>query len=295
MKKFTILLSFVLLSGIAFAQIPNPGFENWSSPSGASYRNPTGWGTTNDVVVPSYNAPANVTKDTINKHSGLASAKLYSENYIVSFAGAMVTGTIAESDPEFTGGFPYNSRPGELTGYYEYTPAVGGDTLLMGVILFKWDTINKKRDTIALGTYISGDSVPAWQEFGLQLTYLSGANPDSAFILFFTSIGQFGLKNYGSTLWIDDVSFTGTAGTNDIKSSDVVNVFPNPAQSVIYINAVPGQFQTAIIYDITGRLVKTESVIGNEVDVNDLANGNYIMMLNDRHNNLSKAIVAITR
>ncbi|MFN3683097.1 MAG: PCMD domain-containing protein, partial [Fimbriimonadaceae bacterium] len=269
MKK-QLLIALLAISSAAFAQIPNNGFEDWSNPSGASYQNPTGWGSSNEVGAQLSPPFVNVTKETADPASGLASIKLETINlFVTNVAGVALTGEITyQTTLKFSGGFPYTSRPGSLTGKIKYLPAAATDSSFIYAVLFKWNSAQNKRDTIAIATLKTG-AVNSWTSFGAVLNYSLPDNPDSALILISSSKGFLG--SAGSRLWVDDLAFQYSAGTEDIHNN--ITVFPNPAQHMLYLNAIPGQYRQAAIFNYTGMLIMNHTVQGNAVDISALPNG----------------------
>jgi len=49
-------------------------------------------------------------------------------------------------------GFPYALKPANLTFYYKYAPS-GNDSAYCSAYLFKWNTANSERDTLAEGFF----------------------------------------------------------------------------------------------------------------------------------------------
>jgi len=64
-------------------------------------------------------------------------------------------------------------------------------------------------------------------------------------------------------------------GVNDVKKAQV-KIFPNPAKDVINISS-DKSIQSVEIYDVLGRLIKTESK--NNVNVSQLSKGNYLLKI----------------
>ncbi|MGL2963702.1 FG-GAP-like repeat-containing protein [Flavobacterium sp. RSB2_4_14] len=77
-----------------------------------------------------------------------------------------------------------------------------------------------------------------------------------------------------------------TLGINSFESS-VFTMYPNPVKNNITIainTANPVEFTTAEIYDLTGRRVQVTTVINQNVGVDALATGTYILKLTDTNN-----------
>ena len=70
-------------------------------------------------------------------------------------------------------------------------------------------------------------------------------------------------------------------------------VFPNPATNKINIEfecIVPKNI-TANIYDSKGSLVKSETLINNEIDINNLAQGLYLLTIQSEGKSYSSKFV----
>lgn len=76
--------------------------------------------------------------------------------------------------------------------------------------------------------------------------------------------------------------------------SNSFSVYPNPATNVVNIkSSVNASIQTVSITDLNGRTVKTNTVSGNEAQINisDLASGVYMMSINSDEGSVTKKIV----
>jgi hypothetical protein len=80
-------------------------------------------------------------------------------------------------------------------------------------------------------------------------------------------------------------------GTNGAQVA-IVSVHPNPAKS--FVNVV-GVSKTASvkIYDVRGALLKNTSVLGGQIDIQELPSGVYNMSINDNGNMINKKITVI--
>lgn len=76
-----------------------------------------------------------------------------------------------------------------------------------------------------------------------------------------------------------------TLGTNSFDSF-VFTVYPNPVRNIININintTNPVEFNSAVIYDLNGRMVQQAKVENKTVNVDALAKGTYILKLKDEY------------
>jgi hypothetical protein len=76
-----------------------------------------------------------------------------------------------------------------------------------------------------------------------------------------------------------------TLGNNSYDSF-VFTVYPNPVKNIININintTNPVEFNSAVIYDLNGRMVQETKVENKTVNVDTLAKGTYILKLKDEY------------
>lgn len=301
MKKFKLLFALTVVTAAAFAQVPNNNFELWETETGMTSEEPTFWSTSNPTVEqPPVSSAANVTKATGADAYNTTSVKLLSIPVFGVFkaTGALVSGTIEfVQSPSyaflFTGGFPYTSRPGFLTGYYKYTPATN-DSGRISVLLTKWNMSSQTRETVATGAWYPKNATAGYEQFGVQLNYTAGPigdqNPDTALIVILSSNDMVASGSAGSTLFVDDLLFQYGASINEVTASSI-NVYPNPATDRLIMDVIPGEHSIANIYDMTGRLVNKLNVTGNSIDVSVLNNGQYILELRN-DNGMSRSTFA---
>jgi hypothetical protein len=67
-------------------------------------------------------------------------------------------------------------------------------------------------------------------------------------------------------------------GVNEVRSADIVGIFPNPVNNELKIVAPGLKVDDAIIYNTAGQSVMSvKSPVNNQVNVGSLANGIYFM------------------
>jgi hypothetical protein len=217
MKRSLILLgilAFAISSTVpALAQIPNAGFESWSTAG------PDGWGTTFSI--------GNVSRST-SAHTGSSSIR----GEVISFFGTALAPT-AQSGVDAQG-FPWTQRPGSLTGYYQFSPVSGsGDRLTIIVLLMKGGIGGT---SVATGVVSITNAASSWTSFSAPLVYASPATPDTAIIsivLLGNGQGAAASPKVGSFYLVDDLAFGGTASavSNDgtlLRSFALEQNYPNP-------------------------------------------------------------------
>jgi len=222
---------------VSSAQIPNAGFETWTSGS------PTGW-TTNNVT--SVDTP--ITQST-DAHSGTYAM----QGTVVVLS---ISRVVAYYTPITWAGFAISARYGSLKGYYKFS-SIGGDSLEVAVIYFKNGTGN------ASGLFGTGVSVSSYTQFTVPITFVSSAAPDSAWIEILISSSS-GMTHAGSTFKIDDLSF---GPVTDVQESFSVKPamfalsqnYPNPFNPSTMISyQIPNNDRVRLeIYDVMGRTLTT--------------------------------------
>lgn len=273
--KITLILSIVFIVGIALtanAQIPNPGFENWTS------GNPDGWATSNAFPA----GLINVTQTT-DRHSG--SYALRGE--VINFLGTPVEPAI-QSGPGGRG-FGISLQYHSLDLYYKFTP-VGGDKFSVNVEL------KKAGVTIAQGAAAPTDTVNTYTYLSVPLNYMINDTPDTAIIQILITGPVTGSDYHvGSVMFVDDLLFSLTTGISDLSPSDLIGkCYPNPASDIINIpltENVSGEVNLEV-FDAYGKDVK--KLVGRpqsygsgvfQFSVEDLSTGLYFYSINGQGTN----------
>ncbi len=300
MKKTSTLFCTLLLTTTAFAQIPNSGFESWTS--AGSYSNPDNWGTINSLtaVASVYTCTEGSPGFAGNHYISLTSQTVP----IIGVApGVAVTGIFGGTPSAITisGGFPFTSRPKSLTGEWEYAP-MGADQGNIVVYLWKWNMTTSKRDTIAFTDHALVGSATTWASFSFDLSYFSFANPDSALILLSSS----GITSpvAGSYLNVDTLAFAGTgpsnAGVATVNNRvGATSLYPNPATgntSITYYSNSSNTIKISVA-DLTGKIVRevlTRTTVGENIiplNVQGIASGLYVVKIIDDHGTMERKLV----
>ncbi len=278
MKKLISLIAIPMLPLFASAQLQNMDFENWDTESG---NKPAEWIWTNSTITEAsfafYHPPVEEAQSN-NYAIKLSVWYNYTKDGAVQFA-------------------PIDHRPTSLIGFYKYednfiygeTNDVLRDTALVSVYLTKFNPTTQSTDTVGVGLLPIGDSVSAYTEFTVNITYTRPEMPDSITVILDPSLCRrypnrsYSFPDNGLTSFftVDNLSLVGenTAGLKDIPSKNTLNIFPDPAQDIICFETVSGQ---VAIFDLTGKQVfETTSGSISSLDISELKKGIYFLRIAD--------------
>lgn len=291
--KTIYTIALALFTSTTFAQIPNGGFESWTSMG--TYENPDSWGTLNNTT-----ALASVYTATKASPGSVGSfyMKLTSKTVGPSVVnGIAVSGKVDTLTGMPISGFPYAIRSAMLAGKFQhmiYGSSQGGITILMT----EWNTTLNKRDTVGMGNLNLTGMAMSWTNFSIPINYATGNNPDSC-IIFLRASGSAPTNN--DYLWVDGLSFSGTVLGEEDNSILATNftVYPNPVNALMNISfeSTESQVMDLILTDISGKIVLTKNLgnvkgIKNEtISTQSLAKGTYILKLSSPKGNQSSKII----
>ena len=290
MKKSLLIAAAIigLNSSInAQQQIPNGSFENWTQ--NGPYLDMNQWFNLNGITAtyPSYGALRST-----DAYDGTYALELISnkadatafggpiDTTAVAFLGQLVSMTPVNA-------VPFSSRPTKLSFYYKYTPGTiptaGVDTAAVSLKLVQGT------NTIAWGyKKIYGSAVNVYTHEEITLTYYSSNNPDTMNLSISSSQTGFGktpqnaqhkmINKIGNRLLIDKLEFIYSSSVNEIKSAEKIKVYPNPAKEFINIDT-KDNYTTYAIYNSLGALVEENILNSNQIKVNHLNQGLYIVKL----------------
>lgn len=261
----TTVLTFMMVACLCFrsqAQIPNAGFETWTS------NDPNGWVTTNGLML--LGNPQSVFKST-DVHSGSFACEVNTVAitnkppgvFVPDYTGSIFTGTQVFVTSTF--GFPYTKKPGKLNFWYKYN-ARNGDTASILAYTTKWNPALQKRDTLSLAISMLKDSVGVYTKGEVVFFVMdSVTTPDTAVVLFASSMIT--STHAGAKLLLDDIEFTG----GNVGMAEALpltfTVFPNPVSdgSVQLLFQESNTAVSVSILDLQGKKVlefKGETVNG---------------------------------
>ncbi len=252
-KSILSIAAIALTSATLFAQIPNNGFENWTS--AGSYSNPDNWDNLNSMTTSM--GVYTCTKGTPGS-VGTSYLKLVSKTVtgMGVMPGVAISGVIDMMTMKPKSGFPFTQQPQKLTGSWQYM-ASGADAGFVAVYLTKWNPAMMMRDTIAKAKQTLSGMAMSWSTFSVTLSYMSTALPDSAMIIL-SSSGATPVAN--SYLYVDNLTFTGSVTGIHTIDSYLSNIesYPNPTTNNISIELY-AQKASSIklqLVDVTGKILK---------------------------------------
>ena len=270
MKKTILSIAAVALTSASlFAQIPNSGFETWTS--AGTYSNPASWDQLNNMT--SGMSVYTCTKGTPGS-VGTSYLKLTSKTVtgMGVVPGVAVSGVLNSTTMQPKSGFPYSLRPTALTGSWQHM-IYGSSQGFVTVTLTRWNAGTQSRVTVGAGSVTLSGMAMSWANFSIPISYSDANNPDSCIIVLSAS-GTAPTNN--DYLWVDNLGFTvSTAGINTIDNSiSNLVIYPNPSSdnTTVELNVQkPSQVNFQLV-DVTGKIIS---------DVNaGLIQGNYKHVIN---------------
>ena len=281
MKKFTFFaIATLIISVAAFSQIPNAGFENWTSHG--AYSTPDGWGTMNNTTALAsvYTASTYTPGNPGSKAIKLASTTVGPG--VVN--GIAVSGKLDSTTMMPKSGFAFNQQPQSLTGNWQHM--IQGTTANQGsmsVTLTRWNTSTKMRETVAIGSVTLSGMAMGWASFSIPIAYQSSNLPDTCIIVMKASGPT---ATDGDYLLVDNLAFAGNVAIvpENTFITDL-NLFPNPSSENINVefSLVKKSDVKIQVADIKGRLVKeinigtVEGASQFSFNTTGISKGNYLL------------------
>ncbi|MFZ4521145.1 MAG: T9SS type A sorting domain-containing protein [Bacteroidales bacterium] len=237
--------------------------------------------------------PATVFKST-DSHLGSYAAKAVSANFPVGPTNIFIPGMIGTAQMDMVGiravlGQPCpECRPSRLKGFFKFEP-VNGDSCAAVILLSKWNSTAKKRDTIGFGKFVQHTAVGTYTQFDVPVNYTGAGVIDSMTMLVVSSAG-FNVINFvgsvgqiGNTMYVDDLVLDYPNGIQQVLMPEVsVNAYPNPVNDALHVDlskeVKEGVFK---IYNMGGQPLGTFYLSGknNVISTQSLVSGSYYYRL----------------
>ena len=304
MKKISSLaFAFLFITSNLFSQIPNSGFENWTSVG--SYQIPDGWATMNTTT-------ATYSLFTATKGTPGSPGSSYLKLTAKMIGGTMhsgmaVCGQFDTLTSQALSGVPYSQRPYSFDGKWQHM-VFGNVNGSISILLSKYNSIMGTRDTVAFLNHTLSGMAMSWANFSLPLTYRDSLQfPDSCMIVLKACKGYPATNDY---LWVDNLSFAGTVplgtppnltGISETKGENVqMTLFPNPSKNSVTLTFSNNNNSAVNIHiqDINGKIVQTLSLARPlpgtntiRLETNQLEKGIYTVSLKTGHSHSSSKLV----
>ena len=284
MKRTFTMLCLVFSSIAVVAQEKNLNFESWEESGNEPpflWEQPTNWTSSNSLTEWTL-AGVSKTDDvqdgdyalrmsSVNISGGLPSIVCLGEpDLIADFENPSVN--IA------SGGLPVDSPEGtylSLSGHYKFNNNNVLDSAYAVVLLKKYNTVDNKVDTVALGTKSFGE-VDTYTSFNIPLEYTNASTyADSIVIAFFSTkpTDPYAPDLTAPGFMVDNLEITSPLGIDDNETEKLV-LYPNPASDRVLIS---NSNKNYALYNANGALQKTIVAGQQEFSVKDLSNGIYYL------------------
>ena len=276
MKNIYIsIIALFITSSMTLAQIPNAGFENWTSMG--SYSIPDSWSCLNAMTSPM--SVYTCSRGTPG-HPGASYLKLDSKTVsgMGVVPGIAVCGTIDEMTMQATSGFPFNQRPASLDGSWQHmVMGMGSSQGFVDILLTRWDNMMQMRMPVASAHEVLTGMAMTWETFSIPLSYVDFNFPDSCMI----TLSSSGNNDF---LYVDDLSFVGSvSGIGEGSTGSFIRLHPNPVRSTLKIEIADMGMKNIrlLVFDPRGEIVKerevSEDAMLSGIDVSSLPSGLYFL------------------
>ena len=271
--KHSLLLSSLAvacIAGTASAQIPNGGFENWVTPAGTTYQDPTGWVTFNNLT------SLGGASASCEQGSPGAVGAHYATVTTRSTTFGAIPGIISVGSSTGNTGFAYTSRPGSLTGQWQYG-IQAGDSGMVVVALTKWDPTGDSARVVGGAVAIATGTLSGWHAINSAFVYQTTETPDSAFVLVASSIGTAVVNSF---IKVDDLGFSGSSTGIAEAEASTLQVYPSPVKDCLNLSSGVAMGGLTVV-DVTGRTVMQQAANGTNavMNVDALQHGRYLVVV----------------
>jgi len=216
--------------------------------------------------------------ETANPFAGTQSAKMRTVvdaqlNATIGWGSDTIPGLMVQ---EVQG--PFVGNIGEMSLSYAYNHnMIPGDTAIIVCQFLDTMAAGANDDVVLFQAYGAYSGIAnAWASASIPLTAIQGAmgTANSMLVIATSSYnavfaGQAAQPN--CNFWIDNVS-VGTSGANILEEVASVNVYPNPTNGILNIDATE-EISAVSIYGMDGKLALTSN--SNSVDMSTLPIGMY--------------------
>lgn len=195
MKKILMMLFVLTIYNMVSSQIPNNGFENWSTDGGGNL-NPDYWLSPNDQ------SAGYTPIERVTGFMGSYAMRVYTPNV----GGLNIPSAVVMQ-------FPSTLRPTALTGYYKSAFAANDSSYI--------DFASSENGSgIGAGALFFSTNQATFQAFSIPVYYGSANNPDTISI----AVGSGAtVPSPGADMIIDELSFSFTSGIEIPVTSSLIS------------------------------------------------------------------------
>jgi hypothetical protein len=253
------------------AQIPNAGFEYWSSV------NPDNWQTTNIPIL-----PPSVLMDS-DSFTGMLSVKgiVVGDGDNHAFQPYLgISGAASQ-------GFFISNSYDRFNGWFK-SSLIAGDFFIGEIRMF-----NSNQETIANGSLIISSTQSSWTEFNVVINYLNSDTPVSCTIFFTISDSSLISSGHiGSYFLIDELSLTQTVGITSPHLNELT-INSTPGENSISINNFDDKNLQYLLVDINGKIILSppEYYHGEIISLGNLSCGVYFLNIFSNQDRIVKKVL----
>lgn len=295
-NKISIALVLFLLSfTIVKAQIPNGGFEdtlqngylkNWHASFLAIIIVIDSNGVSHSDSLSGFSFVSK-SNDAHSGNQAVQIKNIYNYTQQITYPGVMNLGDDTDAYATFSQMIPLSQRPTDFSFYYKYN-SVGNDSAYANVVLYdKWG------NPVCDETLLLGSSNSNYAYANMPLKYFTTPNDSATIATIMFSTAKINTTNahFGSTLLIDDVSFSKKAnGVNNILNQNAFEVFPNPVLNEVNVKGI-NEINSIKIFNVAGNVVMNFVPSTNKIDCSKLPNGVYTIQLETKNGVATKQVV----
>lgn len=318
MKKISTLVVILLMSVATFGQssLVNGNFEAWyyayhPTHAGAGFWEPQGPFFKTLNILDTIATPPGLTVFRCDSfHAGNYAVRCKTQT--IAVMQVLIPGVVGTIDIDWAGmkailGQPYtwDTKPSHFEGYVRSYP-VNGDSSAAILLLSKWNTTTKKRDTIAYNRIVFHGTIDAYQKFDESVNYLDNTTmPDSITVLLLSCAGYNAtfmlgsVGQVGSQALFDDVTLTDIAGNEYLLMPEFsVKLSPVPVADQLTVTLSGTLEEGKIdIYTTQGQMLINQPLnnLRNTLSVSALKNGVYYYKVSDGRTILNSGSFIVSR
>ena len=127
-----------------------------------------------------------------------------------------------------------------------------------------------------------------WETLSWDFSALGVSSYDR--LVFMFDIGDTGDGSNESTFYFDDVQQTSTLGVVELNN-DAIRIYPNPVNSVLYMESNAIDINRVEIYSMLGHKVLEQKIITNSINIETLSDGLYFVKFYSGNGSLTKKLI----